>query len=497
MNPVNKRVNHKDRRKLKAYLDGFYNCFPSEKYTIFHFVKFFKQRLKLDKDAWIGVSGATGCLTGNTRLKDCNLTIKELYIKTKGEFFPTKSYDWELNKETDSFSRIVESGNKQTFKIKTKSEKEIIASSDHKFFILEKGKVVEKPLNELNINDVLFGNKFAHPIKSIEIHKEIDTYDLQTPDYHNFILDNDIITHNSGKSRTVLMIQILFGRPFSLIDNVAYVPKGKEIMEMFDKLNFNTLLVDEAAREMRSVNWQSKQQQGVNTKAMTDRFKNNMVFLNMPNFNEFTKSMRQTNLEFRIIIPFRTKNYARVIVQRKNRNWRSDDPWSDGDADKRYERMQKKYGEISNDVILNIERKLPVYVMDFIVPDLEKVLPDVIEGYEKLKKDSREEEEEQAPETQRNKFKVKYEDLFERLTKLLWFNKLGIGTRKITKKEVCEELGVSSDAFNKFLKLPPKRSEETINFRDKIKLEEKEKIALEKQKKKDPLGLLDKKKTGY
>jgi len=88
--------------------------------------------------------------------------------------------------------------------------------------------------------------------------------------------------------------------------------------------------------------------------------------------------MRQSNLEFRMIIPFRTKNYARVIVQRKLRNWRSDDPWSDEDADKQYQKVQKKYGEVSNDLILSIERSLPVYVMDFIVPDLGKVLPDVI-----------------------------------------------------------------------------------------------------------------------
>ena len=352
------RINHTHRRKLKAYLDGFYKAFRNERYTVFHFVKFFKQRLKADKDAWLGVSGDTGV----------------------------------------------------------------------------------------------------------------------------------------GKSRTVLMIMILFGRPMSLLDNVAYVPKGKEIMDMFDKLNFNCLLVDEAAREMRSVNWQSKQQQGVNTKAMTDRFKNNMVFLNMPSFNEFTKSMRQTNLQFRMIIPYRTKHFARVIVQRKNRNWRSDDPWSDVDADKRYQKVQKRHGEISNDMILSIERSLPVYVMDFIVPDLELPLPEVIEEYERLKKESRIEEEENEPEVQKNKFKIKFEDLFERLTKLLWYNKLGIGTRKITKKELCEELGVTTDQFTKFLKLPPKKAEETLTFREKIQQQEKEN---KKRKKKDPLGLLGKKKEGY
>jgi len=109
-----------------------------------------------------------------------------------------------------------------------------------------------------------------------------------------------------------------------------------------------------------------------------------------------------------------------------------------------------------------------------------------------LKKQSRIIAEEEEPEGQKNIYKNKYEELFERLTKLLWFNKLEIGKRKVSKAEVCEELGVNLKQFNKFLKLPPKKAEETLSFRDKIKEEEQKHKDLEKAKKKDPYNILGK-----
>jgi len=221
---------------------------------------------------------------------------------------------------------------------------------------------------------------------------------------------------------------------------------------MFDKLNFSTLLIDEAAREMRSVNWQSKAQQGVNTKAMTDRFKNNWIFLNMPNFNEFTKSMRQGNIKFRAVIPYRTQHFARVIVQMKSRNWRSDDPWSDEVANKIYGRMEKRYGEISNDLILKIERGLPNTIMDFIIPNLTLPLPIVVEEYERLKIESRKESAIEEKDNSKDKLKKQYNDLRIKLAHVLYDNKLGLGEGKVTKAQFAEAMGCSIGVFNGLLK---------------------------------------------
>lgn len=313
------RITPKQRKKLEAYLHKFYSYYPEEKYTVFHFVKYLKKRLKDNKDAWIAVTGDTAV----------------------------------------------------------------------------------------------------------------------------------------GKSLFVLMCQILFGRPFDLTKNVTYIPKGNEIMEKFLALNFNTLLIDEAAQQMRKTQWQDKQQQRVNIATMTERFRNNAVFLNMPNFNEFTKSLRTGSLMFRAVVAYRNDKFARVIIQRKSRNWRSEDPWKDAAANKLYEALEKKRKEISNDVILNIERSLPNTIIDFIVPNLELILPDVTDEYQRLKLKSREKEKEidmKLGKDKKNIYKEKYEKLMIRTVKVLFHNELHIGKIRTTKGDIAASLNIGIETLNRYLK---------------------------------------------
>jgi len=313
----NTKIEKSDRKALEFYLKNFYNMFPEEKYTIFHFCKYLKKRLKNNRDFWCGVSGDTG----------------------------------------------------------------------------------------------------------------------------------------SGKSIFVITAQILLGRPYDLTKNITYIPKGNEIMEKFNKLNYNTLLIDEAAKEMRSVNWQSKSQQKVNVAAMTERFKNNAVFLNLPNFNEFTKSMRTGNLIFRAIVPFRTEHYARIFIQRKSRNWRSQDPWGDDFANKMYDKVIKNKKEITNEVITDIERKVPNTIMDFIIPNLELILPEITNKYKELKLESRKIDKELDNDllNKKNIYKDKYELLLTKVSKILVNNTLDIGKIRVTKGEIARNLNISMETLNKYL----------------------------------------------
>lgn len=328
------KISREHRKKVEAYLKQFYSYYPAEKFTVFHFAKFLKLRLKQKKDAWIGVSGDTG----------------------------------------------------------------------------------------------------------------------------------------TGKSLFVLMTMIIFGRPMSLKDNVTYIPKGNEIMDKFQKLKFNTLLIDEAAKQMRSVNWQDKQQQKVNTAAMTERFKNNAVFLNMPNFMEFTKSMKRGNIQFRAIIPYRTDLYARVIIQRKSRNWRSDDPWNDKKANEIYAKFEKRKQGIDNDLILTIERELPNTIMDFIVPNLELILPDITNEYERLKLESREiDSKSEENLVKHNVYKTKYEKLLNNITKILYNNELEIGKVRVTKSDIAAALNISYSTFNTYLKKDRPVEKKSPEFRNKPK----------------------------
>jgi len=201
--------------------------------------------------------------------------------------------------------------------------------------------------------------------------------------------------------------------------------------------------------------------EGVIEKIFTERWANNVLFLLMPNFDEFAKSIREGAMPFRIVIPYRNKEYARVFVYKKSDNWRSDDPWSDKEANDRYEKLRRR-GRLDPEDIDKIERKLDSYLLDFIIPDLGLILPSVIDKYEELKKKSREqldEVDEVSP--KENKYKNQYEQLMAKVAKILKYNLLNLGQVNVTQKEICEELGVSSPVFRKYLTMEldePKKS---------------------------------------
>jgi len=268
-------------------------------------------------------------------------------------------------------------------------------------------------------------------------------------------------TTGSGKSRYTIMASILMGWRFDLIENVSYIPKGTEISDRLSKMRKRCYIVDEAIRATRKTDWQSKAQKGVIEKIFTERWANNVLFLLMPNFDEFAKSIREGAMPFRIVIPYRNKEYARVFVYKKSDNWRSDDPWSDKEANDRYEKLRRR-GRLDPEDIDKIERKLDSYLLDFIIPDLGLILPSVIDKYEELKKKSREqldEVDEVSP--KENKYKNQYEQLMAKVAKILKYNLLNLGQVNVTQKEICEELGVSSPVFRKYLTMEldePKKS---------------------------------------
>jgi len=257
----------------------------------------------------------------------------------------------------------------------------------------------------------------------------------------------------TGKSYFGLMMSALYGRPFSLTKNIGYVPKGDEIFSKLAEIRFGTYIIDEAARELRAVNWARKSQQSVVVKAQTDRYQQNLVMIMLPNFNELTKSLRETSVIMRAVLVYRTPQYARVIIHRKSRNWRSEDPWCDEEANSHYKRAEKKNGEISNDMILEIERKIGSYVMDFIVPNLELALPDVTNSYiylkEKSRNDMSDDEEGEDPKSKKiKKLKEDYDDVLGKVTNMLLYNTLNLGIKKVTKSVIAKELNISMNKLN-------------------------------------------------
>ena len=260
----------------------------------------------------------------------------------------------------------------------------------------------------------------------------------------------------SGKSLFCLTSMILYARPMDLNYNIVYIPDGDEISKKLQEMEFNVLLVDEAARALRALDFAKSEQKKVTMLAQTERFRRNWIFLCLPNFQEFTKSLRTGSIIFRIIVLYRTTTYARIVLHRRSKNWReSADPWYDKESKKLYEKALRR-GEITNERMLGIERKSPSYIMDFIIPNLSKILPEVVNCYEKIKEDSRKKMEEQDKPVSKveNKYKTKYELTLAKVTKLMAYNTLHFGDMKVTNKDIAEALGLSYQVFNKYKNMP-------------------------------------------
>lgn len=265
---------------------------------------------------------------------------------------------------------------------------------------------------------------------------------------------------STGKSYGDLLMMILSGKRMNLKTNVCYDPDGDEVSQKFSKLRKGVLMIDEAARDFRAIGWQSKTQQKVTMQALTDRFYNNIVLLNLPNFKELNKSMREGTVLFRLIYLYRTDKYARVVVQARSRNWRSDDPWKDKEADELYVKFEKKHGSPSNEDVLKMERSLSTYIMDFAIPNLALILPEVTEEYERLKLESREnakvEEKKKSKEGKKLlKLTQEKEDALIRFAHLLEHNNPGLGLLKISKQKKADIMGISLQTYNKLLKKEP------------------------------------------
>jgi hypothetical protein len=95
--------------------------------------------------------------------------------------------------------------------------------------------------------------------------------------------------------------------------------------------------------------------------------------------------------------------------------------------------------------------------MDFMIPNLELILPEVTDEYKRLKLESREIEQEKPQSSIKveSRYKKQYEKLMAVITKVLYNNELNIGKVKVTKSEIAATLGCSVDTLNKYLHTKP------------------------------------------
>ena len=126
------------------------------------FVRYLLKRLEHNKNFLGIIVGQTGCLSGDTKLYNQTKTIEELYnsgqrfvntisitkpknrILHNGSYYPKKSK-----------SEIIPSGQKEVYEIELENGEKVLATKEHKFFILRKGKRTEIELRYLKEGDKL------------------------------------------------------------------------------------------------------------------------------------------------------------------------------------------------------------------------------------------------------------------------------------------------------------------------------------------------------
>jgi len=133
---------------------------------------------------------------------------------------------------------------------------------------------------------------YCSKIKSIKKIGEIDTYDLNTPIYNNFFLNNGILTHNSGKSYGIIRAAEIIDPNFN-IDHIVFSVKEFMVLLNSGTLGKGSVIVfDEAGVGIPKKMWYSISNKLFNFILQTYRWLNLCVFFTSPEMNIDSDSLK-------------------------------------------------------------------------------------------------------------------------------------------------------------------------------------------------------------
>lgn len=181
-------------------------------YLIHHFRRFQEN----NNDILLLVDGEKGCLSEDTEIY-VNGKVKALKYILDRTICNTKAYDFSKKVKVNTKCQVFKTGKKKVYELITVYGKKVQATKNHKFFINRNDKMVERKLRDIKVTDIIYTASGLDIVTSITYIGKKDTYDLNVPRYHNFILGNGIITHNSGKSTLALHMVREYVRKFGFI----------------------------------------------------------------------------------------------------------------------------------------------------------------------------------------------------------------------------------------------------------------------------------------
>ena len=135
-------------------------------------------------------------------------------------------------------------------------------------------------------------------IKSIKKIGEMQTYDLHTPKYHNFLLENGILSHNSGKSWLTHAIlekwyQKEFNKSFPVETHTCF--SINELVTMLSKGKLKKgefLILEEAGTSLNALDYRDKVSKLFSFILQSFRSMNIGIIFNLPVLTFLNKSSR-------------------------------------------------------------------------------------------------------------------------------------------------------------------------------------------------------------
>ena len=156
-----------------------------------------RKRLKNPNGLYLGTPG---CLVGNTkvRLSDGSaITLAEM--QACGEDVKVRCYNdvtGEIITATGTDARV--SGHVYELITLTLVSGDVVCCTPEHLILDSAGNYIHA--EDLKNGDILSGGHTVLSVEHRELDQPVDVYDLTVEKYHNFELDNGLITHNSGKS---------------------------------------------------------------------------------------------------------------------------------------------------------------------------------------------------------------------------------------------------------------------------------------------------------
>lgn len=257
-----KLIFHDDPLERKAQEEELESDARLQRATKKDMTKFFlysiNRRMKEEGNILLSYYGKQECLSGDTIIYPHKKGLSEMRIERPIRVFSFNTKDNKIEKDK---AMIINSGIKQLYEIKTENNKTIRATAKHKFFVFENGKIREKMLKDLIVGDRLLNfktSKITYKLETISSIRKIDeeqTYDLKVEKNHNFILDNGILTHNSGKSIGALwtgwVLSRFSGGRFSA--DFVYRNRVSLIEDVKKARRYDTFILDELKKLERTI----------------------------------------------------------------------------------------------------------------------------------------------------------------------------------------------------------------------------------------------------